>query len=346
MGYAGNPVEQPNFPYDFRAFKSLDLVEPESYGGAYAGNPNQGSFAAAYARYAAPGRPVFWAELGVSIWDGSNFTGTPPKTAEQVSFYERMYDMMLKSHASGSAGWFWPGGYRFDEKSDYGVINPDGSWRPVSEVIKKYSTSMTAPRDRPAVDHWITVDRDADVRGLVGIYERVQGEFWQAVQAGKFPGLRDEGTGMDSTNVPLKAVGNTEYNGNNPPKYLNAEFNYVSVKGADGKWVDVQNGARIKVKTGAPVLCRASAGNTQSATWIAPANAKGAKGGVYLATLPEAEVQARGPIVADTPCFADAEIREFVLSKAIKKDSKVVLQMTALDRAWFGEKVEFVLTSN
>jgi hypothetical protein len=344
MGFAGNPVEQPNYPYDFRAFKSLDLIEPETYGGAYAGNPGQGSFAAAYARYAAPGRPVFWAELGVSIWDGSNFSGTPPKTKEQVSFYERMYDMILKSHSSGSAGWFWPGGYRFDEKSDYGVINPDGSWRPVSEVIKKYSAPMTAPRDRPAVDHWITIDRDADARGLVGIYARVQGEFWQAVQAGKFPGLRDEGTGMDSTNVPLKAVGNTDYNGNNPPKYLNAEFNYVRVKDADGKWVDVQNGVRIKVKAGAPVVCRASAGNTQSATWISPAKAKGVKGAVYLSTVPGTEVQSRGPITADTPCFADAEIPEFVLSQSVNKETKVILQMTAEGRAWFGEKVDVILT--
>ncbi len=92
------------------------------------------------------------------------------------------------------------------------------------------------------------------------------------------------------------------------------------------------------------MLCRASAGNTQSATWIAPANAKGAKGGVYLSTVPGAEVQTRGPIATDTPCFADAVIPEFVLSQAVDKETKVVLQMTAEDRAWFGERVEFVLT--
>ncbi|MFZ4398059.1 MAG: hypothetical protein ACOYOU_20795 [Kiritimatiellia bacterium] len=145
--------------------------------------------------------------------------------------------------------------------------------------------------------------------------------------------------------MPLKAVGNTDYNGNNPPKYLNAEFNYVSVKDADGKWVDVQNGVRIKVKAGAPVLCRASAGNTQSATWIAPVKAKGVKGAVYLAAVPGTEVQSRGPITADTPCFADAEIPEFILSQSVNKETKVVLQMTAEGRAWFGEKVEFILTS-
>ena len=46
----------------------------------------------------------------------------------------------------------------------------------------------------------------------------------------------------------------------------------------------------------------------------------------------------------EEPCFADAEIPEFVLSKSVDRETKVVLQMTAEDRAWFGEKVEFVLT--
>ena len=108
--------------------------------------------------------------------------------------------------------------------------------------------------------------------------------------------------------------------------------------------MEVQNGVRIKVKAGAPVLCRASAGNTQSATWIAPAKAKDAKGGVYVGTPAGSEAQARGAIAADTPCFADAETPEFALSKGIENDTKVILQMTAEGRAWFGGKIEFTLT--
>ncbi len=340
MNVAGNPASQGSFPYDFRALKSLDLMEPEAYGS----NPELAMFTGAYARYTAPGRPVFWAELGLSIWAGSNFVGTPPAAGRQASLFSEMYDMMLTSYVSGSAGWFYPGGFRFNENSDYGVINPDGSWRPVSEVIRKYADRMTAARTRPAIDHWITVDRDADARGLAGIYDRVKNEYWQAVKAGKFPGLRDEGTGTDSTDVPLKAVGNTDYNGNNPPKYLDAEFNYVRVRNAEGAWTEVENGARIKVKAGAPIMCLASVGNLQSATWIAPGDAKGKKGAVCLAGPPGFEVQARGAIAADTPYFADAEIPEFVLCKGVEKDTRIVLQMTADGRAWFGEKIEFTLT--
>ena len=155
--------------------------------------------------------------------------------------------------------------------------------------------------------------------------------------------MKDAGTGTTSLDTPLKAVGNTDYNGNNPPKYLNAEFNYFKVKDARGVWTEIAPGARIEVKADKPVLCQASIGNLQVATWIAPSVTNPIKGSVYLATSKESQIQTRVAIPKDTAYFSDAVISEFTLCANLHSETTLVLQMTAIDRAWFGEKLSFTL---
>ena len=107
--------------------------------------------------------------------------------------------------------------------------------------------------------------------------------------------------------------------------------------------MDVKDGAVVRVRKNAPVFARASAGNLQEAKWITPQNAKGRAGGVYLASTKESELDFLLEIPHDTAYLADAEFDEFVLAQGISRQTKVQLQMTAMDRAWFGEKLEFVL---
>ncbi|MFC1672241.1 hypothetical protein ACFL01_03800, partial [Planctomycetota bacterium] len=332
MLWAGSPGFENSFPYDFRSFKSLDFLGPEAWN---IGDPRLGIFTAAYARYVAPGKPLYWAEFGNNVWPRA---GLPSSMS-----YEDMYKMILRSHAHGSAGWFFPGGYRYNERSDFGIVDPDGVPRRPALTIAEYAPRMTAPRTRPNVDTWFAVDRDADVRGLTGIYEKIRNEFQSVALAGKLPGLKDKGTGTTSLNTPLDAVGNVPYNGTNPPKYLNAEFNYVRIKDSSGKWVGVQDDARVDVPANTPITCSVSVGNLQSAAWIAPDNAKGAKGAVYLATTQDSQIQVQVPIPRNVAYFADVDMLDVVLTKGIAEETTVILQMTAKDRAWFGEKLEFTL---
>lgn len=345
-GDTGDPTADPaRFGYDFRGLaKSMDIMEPEGYGriGDW-DKVRDGAFTAAYARYAAPGRPVLWAEFGRHVWSGSNFLRENSALDVQASFYNDFYRMILLSHANGTVSWWYPGGYRWNEKSDYGILNPEGSKRPVTDIIESYAKTIKGKDSLPAIDYWITVDRDADARGIYGIYEKVKDEFWRAIEAGKFPGLRDEGMGTTSLNTPLLAVGNTPYNGTNPPKYLNAQFNYIEIKDAKGNWVEVNDGSIIEVREDQPVSCRASVGNTQVATWIAPANAGEQDGAVYLATPKGSEIQIQAGIPADIPYLGDAQIAEFRLVGSLDRQTRVVLQMTALNRMWFGESIEFRL---
>ena len=99
--------------------------------------------------------------------------------------------MLEASDANGVFFWWYPGGYRLNEHSDFGIINPDGTDRSITTIIRtegaKFLLSHPAAR-KP--NYWIAVDRDRDARGLLGIYEAAKAEYWQAIAAGKSPGLK------------------------------------------------------------------------------------------------------------------------------------------------------------
>ncbi|MFQ6099247.1 MAG: hypothetical protein ACE5O2_16060, partial [Armatimonadota bacterium] len=299
-----------------------------------------GWFTAAYARFTAPGRPIMWAEFGYNVWDRSRMADDPDRLEFAERFYNDFYRMALRSGANGTVCWYYPGGYRYNERSDFGIIDPDGTLRGVSRAILDNAKALTAQREIPEPDYWITVGRDATCLGLPGIYKAVQEPFWRAIEEGKFPGLRSEGTGTTSANTPMIAVGDVPYTGSNPPKYLNAEFNYVEIQNAAGGWVRVvEDGETVKVKRGAAVRARASVGNIGFATWLTPKTAGRMLGAVYLSTRAKGPVQFKAPIQADTPYLADAEVAEFTVSPGLNLPTSVVFEMTANGRAWFGERL-------
>ena len=181
-----------NMPYDFAGVaRSMDFMAPEGYGriGDW-DRVKPGIFTVAYARYAAPGKPVLWAEAGVHAWNNREMRTDPDLLAFQARFYADYYRMVLASHSNGIVWWWYPGGYRTNEQSDYGILNPDGTDRPVTDVIRRFGPDVLSTRDIPQPDVWIDIDRDADSRGLPGIYDQVKDQFWRAIDAGQFPELR------------------------------------------------------------------------------------------------------------------------------------------------------------
>jgi hypothetical protein len=299
-----------------------------------------GWFTAAYARYAAPGRPVMWAEFGNTAWDQTRMTQDEGRLASIGQFYRDFLTMVLDSGASGTVCWFYPGGYRWNERSDFGIVDPDGTWRDITEVLHELSGPVTAERTRPAGDPVIHVDRDADARGLQGIWAAVGEEFLAATREGRFPVLTGDGEQATSADEPVTAVGNRPYNGSNPPKYLNAEFNALEVQDAEGKWVAVeQPGQQVTVAAGAPVRMRASVGNNGWAKWVST----GELGRVYLATTEGCPAQERVPIAEDVPRLGDARIAPFEIALPGNEAVTLTFEMLADDRARFGEKLSVVL---
>ena len=111
----------------------------------------------------------------------------------------------------------------------------------------------------------------------------------------------------------MTAVGNVPYNGSNPPKYLNTEFNWVKTEVVDGK---------LHVK--------ASVGNLTEATWLAGKSDTPQTGDIVL--LADDRPVAR--LSKNTPRFADAV---FDFTMPIPASKKIAFRLSAYNRAKFGE---------
>lgn len=329
--------------YDFALtgpVKHIDFISPEGYAipDTDEGRDAAG-FVTRYVKFTTGGKPVYWSEFGKSVWDRNRMAVDDAMIPVQAGYHERFHRMAVETGASGLAPWWWPGGYRVNEQSDYGIINPDGTPRPSAELFKKFGPLLGTAVGGTVPVQWMTMDRDAHPGGYWHVTFSGGREASRAArEAGALLSIRTEATGSNSANVPLIAVGNRPCTGRNPPKYLNAEFNHVSIRDIDGQWIEVgpDGVAEVRVVAGAPVLARASVGNLGEALWLAPANHPGT-GGVYLSSRAR-DLPVKVPVPKDVARFGDADFGEFALCVAPDKPARVVLEMTALGRAWFGEK--------
>ncbi len=193
MTVTGDPtyLGAKKMPYDFQGVaKAMDFMSPEGYGRI--GDWEQikpGRFTVSYARDCAPNKPVLWAEAGVHVWNNQKMEMDPDLLDYQGKFYENFYKMVLDSYSNGIVWWWYPGGFRVGENSDYGIIHPDGTDRPATHVIRRMSNQVLRERTIPTPDVWIEIDRNEDARGLYGIYQRVQDEYWRWIEEEKYPGL-------------------------------------------------------------------------------------------------------------------------------------------------------------
>jgi hypothetical protein len=196
MSNAGDPLYNWDaaLAYDFYGLAdAVDIWEPEAYGriGDWP-RVRAGDFTAAYARLCNPDKPLMWAEMGYSTWDSNRMAPDPEKLAFEGRYYADFYRMMIESGADGVFFWWYPGGFRLGENSDFGIINPDGTDRPVTQVIRTEGPRFLKAPKPAAPNEWLTVNRDRDARGLYGIYQAVQENFWKAINLQRRPGLKYE----------------------------------------------------------------------------------------------------------------------------------------------------------
>jgi hypothetical protein len=180
--------------YDFLGLaKAIDIWEPEAYGRI--GDWNRvkaGEFTAAYARLCDASKPLVWAEMGYSVWDMSRMEPHAERMQFEAAYYRDFYRMMIESGADGVFFWWYPGGFRCGENSDFGILNADGTDRAVTKVIRSEGRRFLDAPKPAAPRTWIYVDRDADARGLFGMYETAKDRFWKTGRDGERPGLKWE----------------------------------------------------------------------------------------------------------------------------------------------------------
>ncbi|MFQ3548652.1 MAG: hypothetical protein SNJ70_02730 [Armatimonadota bacterium] len=329
-GYGGNGVLSmaPFFPFDLASgAKHFDFISPEAYGitGCCYEDYLVGGFHTAYSRFVSKGKPVFWAEFGVSVYPSLGDV-TLYQAAE---YYKYMLNMMIDTDAQGLSGWWMPGGLRVQENSDFGILNPDITLRPAAMVLKDMADDFTKERITPEPDYFIKIDRDLYTTGYAGVFQTYKSDYVKAVLDSKNPAFYTDGTNTDTSNTPMLAVGNVPINGSNPPKYINSEFNYVKINNQV-----VRRGDELTIKKDEPIKIEVSVGNTSEAKWLSlPENQKGSVGLKLVMNGSESLIS----ITEDVPMFSDTIINTEIMPNQTEGTISLKLNMEVLNITPFGE---------
>jgi hypothetical protein len=306
------------------------------------------TFITAYARWAGKGKPVFWAEFGLTLRHGAfslDWYSDEERLKAQAQLYDAMYRLIETSDADGAMGWWFPGGYRLDERSDFGIVNPDGTLRPAAEVARRWSATLTnlplVPRPAPLVP--LRIDRDENARGPMALWLKHADEVAKLVQEGKRVVLVTDGTGKTSDDVPDVAVGNTPWAPGKPPKFLNGEINAVWVS-TDGKeWREVRNGQTVDLGKATQLLLRVELGNTGEAAWLPPNECRQRERGIVVRVNVDGKDVSEVPIPKRVEPFTDVVVDGIVVPLP-KSDQPVRLTIRLHWRnAPFGERFQCAL---
>lgn len=265
-GGTGQPWPVPAMPFDLASGAAhLDFTSPEGYG--LSGDLDSylaAGFTTEYGRLVSGGKPVFWAEYGQSIWPDSYGQESLKLQAEH---YKKNYEMFLRSHANGSAAWWWPGGFRVEEGSDYGLVHQDCEPRPAARVLSERAQQAAQSLKLPPPAATILIDRDLHVSGYAGVWAAARNEYLAHLRAGRRASLRTQGTGSTSANCPAVAVGGVPWTGDNPSKFLNAEI-CCPEAGSGSGWAPCENGS-VPAAPAEPLRIRVLLTNTGEAKWLA-----------------------------------------------------------------------------
>ncbi len=335
-------------PYQFDPLSGgahLDFISPEAYGmTAEEGDYRRWGFVDAYCRWAGNGKPVFWSEFGNTIHPGYK----PDDYERQRRIWENSLQLVLFAGADGDAGWWWPGGFRVGENSDYGCTEPWGEPRPSALQLKEFAPRLCTrgPDDRPEVT--LTVDRDADVRGLPGLWQKHLDEYLAAADGRHAVRLKTEGDGKTTVDFPLAAVGNAPYTGFEPPRHVNSELTEAVVRvgesvcraADDFLWHDVA----LEVPAGKPARVELAWLNTGVVEWACATTAGDRAGAVVLTDVATGKALAALP--HDVARYGTATFRfELDRTPAAGEERVLTLRLEAKGRCRFGQQIRLTLRS-
>lgn len=318
------PLVDPGiYGYDYKALSSsMDFMSPESY--ALSDNYKslrQGVFTNIYARYANPDNVIQWKEFGKSIWTGSNFSNNSISEEFQAEYYRRFIDMLILGHTNGLYAWWWAGGYRIGENSDFGIIAPDGSDRPVTRVLREYADKFLGAPPLKRNAYKILVNRDLHADGLLSMYQSIEHELFSKLESGFAVEFIDGGSGMTSANVELTEIGN-----DTPKGYISMYLDYIitDITAEYPSELPVSLVNYDSVKMGSTI--KITLLNTEKPTWIS----KG-YGSVSL-------VSTDGTV--DVPMEYNVKsLSSYTFSVKANKKGELNLLLQATDRTAFGERI-------
>ena len=295
-------------PFDFTftgPVRHLDFIAPEGY--MVSDDAHGENVIAWVTQYAAAvsGKPVLWMEFSRNSWRKTRNRTDPEELKKSAAYCERYYRTGLEYGACGVTPWWWPGGFRYRECSDYGMIGPAREVRPLAEVFRKYADAYRAPRMRPKPGVFMDFDRDAHAGGYwrAALVEGAA-KVAEAKRTGQTLGIRLAGADADSRTCEKRL--------------LRGEFDLLEVK-------PVAGGIRLK----------AQLGNPGQVKWL-PASA--GKGGVSLALVGrDGKTFARVPVPCEVPRFGDTGVLTADVKVPTTAWAPIRFRLEAEGRGLFGE---------
>ena len=348
--------------------KHVDFLCPEGYnlqtGGWGKPTPpddlRKGGLVTLYYRFLSREKPVVWMEFGYTV-NGIQTRGRPAmvhiepaELAIQRAEYENFYSMFLESGARGAAPWWLPGGFRLDERSDFGILEPDGSRaagvpgpQKAAPGVRQGGRRLVRRAGRSqrwqASGHYPRPRRP--LRRRLGI---LRSAIPPHVKSGRLPYLRTAGTGTTSADCPLVAVGNTPLDGQNPPQFLNAEFNRIEWQDDEAAgWHEV-SGRTVTLKKGSTPRCRVQWATRPKRPGSRPAAKAPDLTAAYSSAArfnPQAgRSTCRFPL--RTPYLADVELGPFTLPLSAASNQTVSLTMATVRKRDDGGKITISFGQN
>jgi len=259
-GGTGNAWGDPQFPLDLAAGAAhLDFLSPEGWGlDGRIDEFHEAGFITAYARGVSDGKPVVWIEFGSSV----GYAPQEPDLQNQARVYLGMSELLLRTESAGSFAWWYPSGLRVDEKSDMGVVNPDGTPRPAAQVLAALAKETAYRYSRAPRWEGRTVHRDADARGISALWNRWRSTYRTETADAALIEMRPAGFGTESRNLPRVSIAGTPHRPPAPIEALNAEWGGLRYSGES---LSREFGASVNVPGRKPLTLEVI--NTGWATW-------------------------------------------------------------------------------
>jgi Beta-galactosidase len=194
MASAGFPADDQrgDLPYQLEGLTSaVDFLSPECYGRVGSPEGELGIlFESAYARAVGPTLPVIWAEVGFTAWDPGAQQDDPGAIEFQGKYLDTFYRLAIQSGVDGIFYWWYPGGFRVGENSDFGIINPDGTDRPATVAIRKWGPLLLNAPDPAPPSAILEFDRNRHADGVHGVWMALKQRFEEIIKNGGRPALK------------------------------------------------------------------------------------------------------------------------------------------------------------
>ena len=108
---------------------------------------DDGPAMAAYVRGIGGGKPVLWSAYGHDV--GRN--PSAESLERQVEVYNHLLNQFINEGSFGAFAWWYPAGSPRVSNRDWGIMTPQGRWRPVEEAIRSARSKLRQTRLQPRV---------------------------------------------------------------------------------------------------------------------------------------------------------------------------------------------------